>query len=145
MFSAISLSGLAVGGVLAGSAARTSNLSAPPWPAGSRASCQDTAARPARRVRPAVPGVRRVEGSTLGPVRLASRRRTGPPGTFLKPAVLFLTPDAERSNLDPQPAGLVFEYPRDPEHRSYSDRGEPGVGERTRADGHTGRLGWRWA
>ncbi|XP_052014757.1 chordin isoform X1 [Apodemus sylvaticus] len=43
----------------------------------------------------------------------------------------------ERSNLDPQPAGLVFEYPRDPEHRSYSDRGEPGVGERTRADGHT--------
>ncbi|XP_031219341.1 chordin isoform X6 [Mastomys coucha] len=43
----------------------------------------------------------------------------------------------ERSNLDPQPAGLVFEYPRDPEHRSYSDRGEPGTGERTRADGHT--------
>lgn len=43
----------------------------------------------------------------------------------------------ERSNLDPQPAGLVFEYPRDPEHRSYSDRGEPGTGERTRGDGHT--------
>ncbi|XP_052596077.1 chordin isoform X5 [Peromyscus californicus insignis] len=43
----------------------------------------------------------------------------------------------ERSNLDRQPAGLVFEYPRDPEHRSYSDRGEPGAGERTRADGHT--------
>ncbi|XP_051047127.1 chordin isoform X2 [Phodopus roborovskii] len=43
----------------------------------------------------------------------------------------------ERSNLDRQPAGLVFEYPRDPEHRSYSDRGDPGAGERTRADGHT--------
>ncbi|KAH0512608.1 Chordin [Microtus ochrogaster] len=43
----------------------------------------------------------------------------------------------ERSTLDRQPAGLVFEYPRDPEHRSYSDRGEPGAGERTRADGHT--------
>ncbi|XP_021494258.1 chordin isoform X2 [Meriones unguiculatus] len=43
----------------------------------------------------------------------------------------------ERSNVEGQPAGLVFEYPRDPEHRSYSDRGEPGAGERTRADGHT--------
>ncbi|XP_050002411.1 chordin isoform X1 [Alexandromys fortis] len=43
----------------------------------------------------------------------------------------------ERSTLDRQPAGLVFEYPRDPEHRSYSDGGEPGAGERTRADGHT--------
>lgn len=64
---------------------------------------------------------------------------------MLKPVVSFLIPDAERSNLDPQPAGLVFEYPRDPEHRSYSDRGEPGTGERTRGDGHTGRLGRRWA
>lgn len=74
----------------------------------------------------------------LGSVGLGSRRRTGPLGTLLKPAVL--TPDVER-----QPAGLVFEYPRDPEHRTYSDRGEPGAGERTRADGRTGRLGWRWA
>ena len=83
----------------------------------------------------------RVEGSTLGSVGLGSPKRTGPPGTLVKRVVLLLTPGTERSTLDHQPAGLVFEYPRDPEHRSYSDRGEPGAGERTRADGHTGRLG----
>ncbi|XP_017653178.1 chordin isoform X3 [Nannospalax galili] len=43
----------------------------------------------------------------------------------------------EHSNPEQQPMGLSFEYPRDPEHRSYSDHGEPGAGERTRADGHT--------
>ncbi|XP_073929724.1 chordin isoform X4 [Castor canadensis] len=42
----------------------------------------------------------------------------------------------ERSNPEQQPSGLS-EYPRDPEHRSYSDRGEPGAEERARADGHT--------
>ncbi|KAM7321810.1 hypothetical protein ACRRTK_018651 [Alexandromys fortis] len=79
----------------------------------------------------------RVEGSTLGSVGLGSPKRTGPPGTLVKRVVLLLTPGTERSTLDRQPAGLVFEYPRDPEHRSYSDGGEPGAGERTRADGHT--------
>ncbi|KAL4692010.1 hypothetical protein H8957_002881 [Semnopithecus entellus] len=43
----------------------------------------------------------------------------------------------ERSSLERQPSGLSFEYPRDPEHRSYSDRGEPGAEERARGDGHT--------
>ncbi|XP_013368777.1 PREDICTED: chordin isoform X2 [Chinchilla lanigera] len=43
----------------------------------------------------------------------------------------------ERSNLEQPPPSLSFEYPRDPEHRSYSDRSEPGAEERARADGHT--------
>nr|XP_058151460.1 chordin isoform X4 [Dasypus novemcinctus] len=43
----------------------------------------------------------------------------------------------ERSGAERQPSGLAFEYPRDPEHRSYSDRGEPGAEEPARADGHT--------
>ncbi|KAM4862645.1 chordin isoform 1-T1 [Urocitellus parryii] len=43
----------------------------------------------------------------------------------------------ERSNSEQQRPGLSFEYPRDPEHPSYSDRGEPGAEERARADGHT--------
>ncbi|MBV96344.1 Chordin, partial [Eschrichtius robustus] len=43
----------------------------------------------------------------------------------------------ERSGLEKQPTGLAFEYPRDPEHRSYSDRGEPGAEDRGRGDGHT--------
>ncbi|XP_032947580.1 chordin isoform X4 [Rhinolophus ferrumequinum] len=43
----------------------------------------------------------------------------------------------ERSGPERQPMGLAFEYPRDPEHRSYSDRGEPGVEDRARGDGHT--------
>lgn len=51
------------------------------------------------------------------------------------------TPGAERSGPEKQPAGLAFEYPRDPEHRSYSDRGEPGAEDRARGDGHTGRQG----
>ncbi|XP_027632506.1 chordin isoform X6 [Tupaia chinensis] len=42
----------------------------------------------------------------------------------------------ERSGPERPPSGLSFEYPRDPEHRSYSDRGEPGTEERAR-DGHT--------
>lgn len=51
------------------------------------------------------------------------------------------TPGAERSGPEKQPTGLAFEYPRDPEHRSYSDRGEPGAEDRARGDGHTGRQG----
>ncbi|KAM5277299.1 chordin isoform 9-T9 [Hipposideros larvatus] len=43
----------------------------------------------------------------------------------------------ERSGPERQPMGLAFEYPRDPEHRSYSDRGEPGSEDRSRGDGHT--------
>ncbi|XP_024100344.2 chordin isoform X1 [Pongo abelii] len=43
----------------------------------------------------------------------------------------------ERSSSERQPSGLSFEYPRDPEHRSYSDSGEPGAEERARGDGHT--------
>nr|KAF6381519.1 chordin [Pipistrellus kuhlii] len=43
----------------------------------------------------------------------------------------------ERSGPERQPPGLAFEYPRDPEHRSYSDRGEPGAEDRARGDGHT--------
>ncbi|XP_037662342.1 chordin isoform X3 [Choloepus didactylus] len=43
----------------------------------------------------------------------------------------------ERSGPERQPSGLAFEYPRDPEHRSYSDRGEPGPEDRARGDGHT--------
>ncbi|XP_070262767.1 chordin isoform X3 [Myotis yumanensis] len=43
----------------------------------------------------------------------------------------------ERSGPEKQPTGLAFEYPRDPEHRSYSDRGEPGAEDRARGDGHT--------
>lgn len=50
-------------------------------------------------------------------------------------------PRAERSGLEKQAPGLAFEYPRDPEHRSYSDRGEPGAEDRARGDGHTGRQG----
>ncbi|XP_023606274.1 chordin [Myotis lucifugus] len=47
------------------------------------------------------------------------------------------TPGAERGGPEKQPTGLAFEYPRDPEHRSYSDRGEPGAEDRARGDGHT--------
>ncbi|XP_069885835.1 chordin isoform X2 [Dipodomys merriami] len=43
----------------------------------------------------------------------------------------------ESSNPEQQTPGLSFEYPRDPEHRSYSNRGEPGAEDRARADGHT--------
>ncbi|XP_045857230.1 chordin isoform X3 [Meles meles] len=43
----------------------------------------------------------------------------------------------ERSSPERPPTGLAFEYPRDPEHRSYSDRGEPGSEDRARGDGHT--------
>ncbi|XP_025143116.1 chordin isoform X5 [Bubalus bubalis] len=43
----------------------------------------------------------------------------------------------EHSSPEKQPTGLAFEYPRDPEHRSYSDRGEPGAEDRGRGDGHT--------
>nr|XP_036880119.1 chordin isoform X5 [Manis javanica] len=43
----------------------------------------------------------------------------------------------ERSGPERQPTGPAFEYPRDPEHRSYSDRGEPGAEDRARGDGHT--------
>ncbi|KAM6222797.1 chordin isoform 2-T2 [Rhynchocyon petersi] len=43
----------------------------------------------------------------------------------------------ERSGPERQPSGLAFEYPRDPEHRSYSDPGEPSAEERARSDGHT--------
>lgn len=55
----------------------------------------------------------------------------------LKPA--FPAPGLERSGPERQPTGPAFEYPRDPEHRSYSDRGEPGPEDRARGDGHTGR------
>ncbi|XP_035873685.1 chordin isoform X2 [Phyllostomus discolor] len=43
----------------------------------------------------------------------------------------------ERSVPKTQPTGLVSEYPRDPEHRSYRDRGEPGAEGRERGDGYT--------
>ncbi|XP_047587959.1 chordin isoform X5 [Lutra lutra] len=43
----------------------------------------------------------------------------------------------ERSSPEKPPTGLAFEYPRDPEHRSYSDRGELGSEDRGRGDGHT--------
>ncbi|XP_021111745.1 chordin isoform X1 [Heterocephalus glaber] len=43
----------------------------------------------------------------------------------------------ERSDLEQPPPSLSFEYPRDPEHRSYSHRGESGPEERARADGHS--------
>ncbi|XP_066203570.1 chordin isoform X2 [Saccopteryx leptura] len=43
----------------------------------------------------------------------------------------------ERSGPERQPTGLAFEYPRDPEHRSYSDRGDLGTEDRARGDGHT--------
>nr|XP_025863083.1 chordin isoform X2 [Vulpes vulpes] len=43
----------------------------------------------------------------------------------------------ERSGAERQTTGLAFEYPRDPEHRSYSDRGEPGSEDRSRGDGYT--------
>ncbi|XP_027440867.1 chordin isoform X7 [Zalophus californianus] len=43
----------------------------------------------------------------------------------------------ERGAPERPPTGLAFEYPRDPEHRSYSDRGEPGSEDRARGDGHT--------
>ncbi|XP_054985067.1 chordin isoform X1 [Sorex araneus] len=46
-------------------------------------------------------------------------------------------PQERSSGPDRPPTGLAFEYPRDPEHRSYSDRGEPGAEDRGRADGHT--------
>lgn len=71
-------------------------------------------------------------------------RPTGLPSAQLKP--VFPAPGAERSGPERQPTGLAFEYPRDPEHRSYSDRGEPGAEDRARGDGHTGRRGpgWGW-
>ncbi|XP_057356696.1 chordin isoform X7 [Manis pentadactyla] len=43
----------------------------------------------------------------------------------------------ERSGPERRLTGPAFEYPRDPEHRSYSDRGEPGAEDRARGDGHT--------
>lgn len=64
-----------------------------------------------------------------------------PPSAQLKPASLLPFSCAERSGLERQPKGLAFEYPRDPEHRSYSDRGELGAEDRARGDGHTGRQG----
>lgn len=66
-------------------------------------------------------------------------RPTGPPSAQLKPG--FSPPGLERSGPERPPTGLAFEYPRDPEHRSYSDRGEPGAEDRVRGDGHTGRYG----
>ncbi|XP_044540245.1 chordin-like, partial [Gracilinanus agilis] len=36
-----------------------------------------------------------------------------------------------------QHSASAFEYPRDPEHRSYSNRGDPGAEKRAREDGHT--------
>lgn len=66
----------------------------------------------------------------------------GWPSRGLLKSVPF-TPGTERSNPEQQPSGLS-EYPRDPEHRSYSDRGEPGAEERARADGHTGRRERGW-
>lgn len=56
-------------------------------------------------------------------------------------ARVSLLPGLERSGAERQPTGLAFEYPRDPEHRSYSDRGEPGSEDRARGDGYTGRQG----
>lgn len=69
----------------------------------------------------------------------ADGRPTGPPRAQLKP--WFPTPGLERSSPEKPPTGLAFEYPRDPEHRSYSDRGEPASEDRGRGDGHTGRCG----
>ncbi|XP_063117238.1 chordin isoform X2 [Cavia porcellus] len=43
----------------------------------------------------------------------------------------------ERSDLEQPPPSLAFEYPRDPEHRSYSDHSELGAEERARTEGHT--------
>ncbi|XP_006884224.1 PREDICTED: chordin [Elephantulus edwardii] len=43
----------------------------------------------------------------------------------------------EHGGPETQPSGLAFEYPRDPEHSSYSDRGEPSAEEQARGDGHT--------
>ncbi|XP_004577788.1 chordin [Ochotona princeps] len=43
----------------------------------------------------------------------------------------------ERSSPERPLPGLSFEYPRDPEHRSYSDRGDPGAEDRARGEGHT--------
>nr|XP_045006187.1 chordin isoform X1 [Jaculus jaculus] len=43
----------------------------------------------------------------------------------------------ERSNQERHSLGLSSEYPRDPEHRSYSDRRVLGAGERMRTDSHT--------
>ncbi|KAK2090817.1 hypothetical protein P7K49_030101 [Saguinus oedipus] len=70
-------------------------------------------------------------------------RQTGPYHGPLKPVFPARPPQplphlsAERSSSERQPSGLSFEYPRDPEHRSYSDRGEPSTEERARGDGHT--------
>lgn len=77
----------------------------------------------------------------LSPVDGADGTDGGVPSAQLKPVSLI--PGAERSGPERQPMGLglAFEYPRDPEHRSYSDRGEPGAEDRARGDGHTGRLG----
>lgn len=66
-------------------------------------------------------------------------RSTGP--LLAHPKPVSPTPGAEHSSSEKQPTGLAFEYPRDPEHRSYSDRGEPGAEDRGRGDGHTGRQG----
>lgn len=68
-----------------------------------------------------------------------TERPAGPRRAQLKPG--FPTPGLERGAPERPPTGLAFEYPRDPEHRSYSDRGEPGSEDRARGDGHTGRYG----
>lgn len=62
---------------------------------------------------------------------------TGPPCTQLTPVSPISR--IERSGPERRLTGPAFEYPRDPEHRSYSDRGEPGAEDRARGDGHTGR------
>ncbi|KAI4548209.1 hypothetical protein MG293_000539, partial [Ovis ammon polii] len=62
-------------------------------------------------------------------------RSTGP--LLAHPKPVSPTLGAEHSSSEKQPTGLAFEYPRDPEHRSYSDRGEPGAEDRGRGDGHT--------
>ncbi|XP_020861444.1 chordin isoform X1 [Phascolarctos cinereus] len=43
----------------------------------------------------------------------------------------------ERTPSEKQNSASAFEYPRDPEHRSYSNRGDPGAEKRAREDGHT--------
>ncbi|XP_023556515.1 chordin isoform X1 [Octodon degus] len=67
--------------------------------------------------------------------------RAGPPGLgLIAEARASLPPGTERSDVEQPPPSLTFEYPRDPEHRSYSDHSEPGAEERARTEGHSDFL-----
>ncbi|XP_053513830.1 chordin isoform X1 [Artibeus jamaicensis] len=76
-----------------------------------------------------------------GKIRCKSIKPECPPVSCGEPRQLpghcCRTCPEERSVPETQPTGLASDYPRDPEHRSYSDRREQGAEGRARGDSYT--------